>query len=651
MRRYALPAVIAAALWTLAGCSGSGSDGPQGPATGQDGQIVHGDSEDGPDGAGAGGPDLPDGMVCRVGEIRCADPATVATCANGGADWFETACAEGEGCADGECLPRVCTPGASTLTCLDEGSYERCNDSGTAMEVVECGQGAYCEKGTCIQRLCTPGHTVCKSFQQLKVCNDAGDAWVDGPLCPTGGTCVDGSCLSPCEVNIKDGSYLGCEYWATDLDNIEDSEFQEVGLVVSVPSGATATEVIITNTETGAALSTSQLGVSDTWVDSGQVKVFRLPLGFDVDGTQKSRRTFKLTTTTPVAVHQFNPLNGEDVYTNDASLLLPSKVTGREYFVMAWPHRADTETLRGFATVIATREGTTNVTVRPTAPVAAGNGVGELTPGKEYVFVLEQGEMLNLETDGDHGVDLTGTWIRGDRKISVIGGHECANVPLGIDACDHLEQQLFPVETWSSEYVADSFQPRSSSQVDIWRVMAGDNDVTVTTTPPVPGYEKFKLQRGQWLQFSAAQSFRLQADGPVMVGHYLTGSSYPGAEIVCKNTGIGQDTAIGDPAFTLPAPTKRYLKEYAVLTPDGYKEDYLNIVMPAGATITIDGQPMEVAPTAIPDTGYGIARVEVDPGVHAVEGSEPFGLTAYGYDCDVSYAYPGGLKLQAFGGN
>ena len=50
----------------------------------------------------------------------------------------------------------------------------------------------------------------------------------------------------------------------------------------------------------------------------------------------------------------------------------------------------------------------------------------------------------------------------------------------------------------------------------------------------------------------------------------------------------------------------------------------------------------------LPGTGYGIARPMVDPGeVHFVSGTAPIGLTAYGYDCDVSYAYPGGMKLQA----
>ena len=591
--------------------------------------------------------------LCEPYAVVCATPFATKQCAPTGHSWFETACPEVHGCVEGECVPQTCTPGASSGVCIDDDTYERCNDPGTAIETVHCGAGAYCYLGACIPQLCTPGTVICKSFGQLQVCSGDGTAWLDGEMCQLGSKCFDGACLSPCEVNIKDGSYIGCEYWAMDLDNIEDAQYQDVGVVVSVPLNTSPTDVTITSTATGLALSAAELGATDTHVAAGQTKVFKLPLGFDIDGTMLTNRSFRIETSSPVIVHQFNPLNGEGVHTNDASLLLPSTVTGRTYLVMAWPHRADNATLRGFATVVATQAGMTAVKVVPSADVAASDdgAVGQLQAGTPYLFVLSQGQVLNLETDGQQGADLTGTLIEADKKVSVIGGHECANVPLGISACDHLESQLFPVETWSSEYVADTFEPRSPSQLDVWRVMAGDNDVTVTTNPPVPGYETFQLQRGGWVQFATAESFVVTADGKIMVGHYLTGSSYPGAKIVCTNTGIGKDTAIGDPAFTLAAPVKRYLKQYAVLTPSGYAEDYLNIVAPQGTTVSIDGVPVAAPFQEIAGTGYAIARATVAPGVHLVSGSKAFGLTAYGYACDVSYAYPGGLKLQAFGGS
>lgn len=631
----------------------TGGTPDEGTEPGTGGADATGTTDDNPGGADAAGPvDNADVSgtepepSCVPNTVRCANPLAIESCDAFG-EWNESACPEGFGCEDGQCLAQLCTPGASTGVCIDNDTYERCSDAGTAWETVHCGSAAYCQTGTCISQLCTPGTKICKGFIQLQQCNATGTAWVDAELCPEGGSCWQGECLTPCDVNIKDGSYLGCEYWAADLDNVGDAEDAVVGVVVTVPPNASATNVEITNHATGQVLSAAQLGVPSTYVYPGQLQVFQLPVGFDVDGTTLTDRTFRIVTTTPVAVHQFNPLNGEGVHTNDASLLLPSKVTGTEYYVMSWQHRSDNlGVLRGFATIIATQPGETLVFVTPTAAVAAGNGVAKLAAGSTFPFKLLQGQALNLETDDVHGADLTGTHIVADKKITVIGGHECANVPLGIDNCDHLEQQLFPAETWSFEYVADAFSHRSPTQVDIWRVIAGDHDVTVTTTPPVPGYETFVLQKGQWLQFASGSDFLVSADGPIMVGHYLSGSTYPGAQIACVSDS-GHESAIGDPAFTLATPTKRYLSSYVVLTPSGYQQNFLNIMVRKNQTATVDGQPLTAALSPIPGTDYAVARQPVQPGVHTVEGTQPIGLTAYGWDCDVSYAYPGGMKLQA----
>jgi hypothetical protein len=77
---------------------------------------------------------------CTPGEIVCATPLAIGTCASDGFSWHETACPEGYGCAGADCVAQTCTPGASSGECLDDDSYEQCNASGTAVEVIYCGQ-------------------------------------------------------------------------------------------------------------------------------------------------------------------------------------------------------------------------------------------------------------------------------------------------------------------------------------------------------------------------------------------------------------------------------------------------------------------------------------------------------------------------------
>ncbi len=624
-----------AAIVLLAACGGDAdSSGGNGQDGGDDATTDTGETSD----TSAGD--------CTPGQLVCADPLTVGSCTASGV-LASAPCPEAQGCEAGVCVPQVCVPGEGRGECLSPTSHEICSPSGARWDVVNCGPGATCKNGACAGQLCIPGSKVCAGFTQVRECNEAGDAFIDLGACPNGGTCSDGECISPCDANIKNGSYLGCEYWVLDLDNIEEAEFQPVGVVVSVPAGGEATEVRMTSSATGQLVTAAELGVSDLFVSPGQVKVFSLPTGHDIDGTSRSARSFRLLTTSPVTVHQFNPLNGSGVFSNDASLLLPAAVTGKEYLVMAWPHRDEGTVLRGFVTIVATQPGNTVVELVSTSTIAAGGNIAGIQAGESMTFTLAAGEVVNLETGGADGQDLTGTRILGSQRFSVIAGHECANVPVGISACDHIEQQLFPVETWGNIYIADGFEPRSASQIDIWRVMAGANEVSVTTDPPVPGYESFVLQKGQWVQFAAQGSFAVSGDGPISVGHYLSGSAYPGADKVCE--GLSGDTGLGDPAFSLAVPATRYLTEYSVLTPTGYEQDYLNIIARPDTTIMVDGVALAEALKPVGASGWATATIAVDPGVHNVEGSAPFGLTAYGYDCDVSYAYPGGLQLQGTG--
>ncbi len=489
----------------------------------------------------------------------------------------------------------------------------------------------------------------CLGFGAVRQCKPDGSGWDVVEECEKGGTCFNGECISACDVNLKAATYSGCEYYAVDLDNIEGGQFEPVALVVSVPSSVENSTVEVVDNTSGHVFSASELNAVSLTVASGTLAVFELPVGGDIERSSLSSQSYRVTTTSPATVHQFNPLNGSEVFTNDASLLLPTQAGGTEYYVMSWPMRKDDfETLRGFATVIATQPGTTEVLVTPRSDVvAAEDGSVEAISVNETVsFMLEQGDVLNIETEGEQGADLSGTRIQSDQLVTVFGGHECANVPLGINACDHLEQQLVPVDAWGKRYIADGFMPRSPDQFDIYRVMAGSTDVLVETNPPVPGYEKFLLQPGGFVTFSSKGHFEIKANGRIQVGHFMIGSSYPGHVQTCKNTGSG------DPAFTMSVPTQQFLKEYTVLTPPGYAFNYINVMAPAGADVLVDGQPLpptsplkQVAPATDGLEAYGVAQHPVEVGVHTITAKKKIGLTAYGYDCDVSYAYPGGMRL------
>ena len=529
-------------------------------------------------------------------------------------------------CQDGLC---TCTPACELKECGDDGCGGACG---------YCGAQGDCLDGVCF---CQPN---CADLE----CGGDGCGGSCGD-CEQGTLCADGLCKSNCDLIAGVASNLGCDFWAVDLDNIEGGQTAKVALMVSVPSTFDNAEIFVLDWSESPPemLGPSDLDVTDMSVLPGAAKVFLLPTGNDIDGSELSGKSYRIGSSNPVSVHQFNPLNSYEVFTNDASLLLPAQRGGFEYLVLSWPLRTSGNSLRGFATVVATQGGTTNVEVWPTSGVESGTGVQSVSadPVEPYEFALQRGDVLNLETAGAQGADLTGTRIKADQKIGVFGGHECANIPLGTNYCDHVEQQLLPVTMWGNNYIADAFAPRSASQVDTWRVISAGDGTTVETNPVVAG--PYTLDKGEWEEFETGQHFEISATGPILVGHYLQGSNYQGFSQTCSSSGIG------DPAFSLVVPQKQYLSEYIVLIPDGYQEDYLNVTFQVGseAQVNIDGVPMSQlltgSPPEVGESGWAVAQVTMTNGIHTADSNMPFAVTAYGYDCDVSYAYPGGLGLQA----
>ena len=65
----------------------------------------------------------------------------------------------------------------------------------------------------------------------------------------------------------------------------------------------------------------------------GDLRVYRLPQR-NVNGTVLAALAYRVTSSVPIIAYQFNPLENEEVFSNDASLLLPATLLGRDYIVM-----------------------------------------------------------------------------------------------------------------------------------------------------------------------------------------------------------------------------------------------------------------------------------------------------------------------------
>lgn len=558
--------------------------------------------------------------------------------------------------------PGTCPAGAS-LGCVTAYSRKICNDEGTAFIELACPAGQICVGAAlCQPAICLPGQTTCLAPDKVGQCSADGSGYDLTDTCKLGLSCVEGECVSSCNSAVKAQTNVGCNYALVDLGNFEsfpqgsESDHPVVVVVSNTLAQEEATIEILSNQQ-GEPLPFTE---AELRVPPQGLKTYTLPVGSAQLETSINRWSWFLTSDQPVTVHLINPANGPDVRSNDATLLFPTDALGNDYLVMGW--KSFWTDAQGFdelgypkygfpsyVTIVATSQGVSDVTVTPSANIRGGQVVGgsyvePLAKGQTKTYSLNHGDVLNFTVEPQLGddYDLTGTQISSTRPLAVFSAHNCAFVPsISVKFCDHLEHQLTPVKTWDKTYVADMFSPRADSGFDVWRVMAAENETAIDTDPKVPELSGVILNKGEWIEYQSSFPHVITASGRIQVGHYMTGSNIPGFEPVCGDNLTG----IGDPAFTIGVGVEQYLDSYIVLTPPGYSDDFINVVREAGTAVLLDGVEIEGEGLLIGETLFELLHVPVQDGVHRLESTKPFGATAYGYDCDVSYAYPGGMLL------
>lgn len=139
--------------------------------------------------------------VCDPLDTRCSRLTSVERCADDGTAWIETECAEDEVCDAGSCLPTICE--AAARECDGLVALE-CNAIGTAGLASNCADpavcgaeenGCSCVNGECVARVCIPGASECAA-SGVRVCNATGDGWSDVVACDADQACQGGECIS-----------------------------------------------------------------------------------------------------------------------------------------------------------------------------------------------------------------------------------------------------------------------------------------------------------------------------------------------------------------------------------------------------------------------------------------------------------------------
>jgi hypothetical protein len=598
-----------------------------------------------------------------------------------------------------------------------EGRYQQCADDGSGwIDRFDCGaQGEVCVDDVgCAP--CYPDSRSCDGLDIVRCRPDGSGTDVLATCGDRDDICFAGDCVNACELASDTRSYEGCEYWAVDLDNAVVSTFgaasaQQYSVVVSNPGLLTAhvtVEIFCTDADAAnpqiactPGLPAVIAGPFD--VTPGALKVIDLdprevdgktsPELDDGPGTFVSHHAYRIASTTPLVAYQFNPLDNVGVFSNDASLLLPTEALDGDYLVLSWPQTlaitdsAETNAginLRAFLTVVAITDAT-EVTIRLATDILGGGGVGPALAGETITVQLDRFEVLNLETQS-FNADFTGSVVSGTTPIAVFTGSEASDAPrfdtLAERFCcaDHLEEQLFPEISFGTHFVAVKTPLRTAAiaaagwdvtvvpdEPEYWRILASRDDTVVTTDLPAP-FDTFTLDRAESRIFDSERDFVVVASAPIAF------AQIPASQLA---TGIpstlpgGERPPGGDPSMMMVPPLEQWRSTYLFLVPSNHAYDYLLLAVPAGTDLRYDHIPLanvlacETEPIHTLPTGPGGTDLEYvavrcalsaptpdgpgfqDDGVHLIESEDgqPFGLILWGWDSFVSYGYPGGTNL------
>ncbi|MBA3549063.1 MAG: IgGFc-binding protein [Nannocystis sp.] len=511
----------------------------------------------------------------------------------------------------------VCTPGEIN-GCEGDAQLE-CGDDCLGFELAPCGPGQKCLDGACVALFCQPGATVCEGENAVKQCNALGEAF-DAPVnCLDSEGCVLDACVSLCAQAEATPSSVGCSFFANRMDNYDNS--QPDSMIVGNTSKSKSASVQLYFTPNGSNVEAPQ--GAPTVLLPGKTVEFKLTnAALAKISSLRKGGSYRAQSSIPVVAYQHSPIGQQA--TNDASMLLPEHALKADYVIASYK-----DGLGGYPSyfnVIAIADGTT-VKWTPPQGTLAGAGVAAVAAGQTGQVAMNRFDTLQVRVA--NGGDISGAFVSSDKPIWVVGAVSCVNVPTGVTYCDHIEEQMLPLDYWGKKYVG-AHSPKRGNEKHYWRIYGGEDGTVVTANPPVPG-TPVNVNKGQWKEIVVPNntSTIFTSDKPFLPVQYLEGT----------DGGAGT----GDPAMYQMVATEQFLDRYAFVTGTGYNPNYAQIIRAKGnPDVLVDG----VVVTGYYTVGeYEVSDWKIAQGPHLAESDAPFGVINVGYTAVTSYAYPGGMKL------
>ncbi|OZG70938.1 hypothetical protein BTA51_22790 [Hahella sp. CCB-MM4] len=384
------------------------------------------------------------------------------------------------------------------------------------------------------------------------------------------------------------------------------------------------------------------LGISESLeLVAGEISTYTIPLssiksvgGYDVDKLLE-KHAIHIESDKNIVVYALN----QATQSTDSFLALPVEALGRRYVVGHYFNGPGKPVIG----LVATQDNTA-IQVRPTMDMFVGGQQVKL--GEILTLNLNAGDVYNLDATGSAKADLTGTLIDADKPVVVMGEHTCAYVPSGVRACDHLVEQMPPLDSLGTAFVTVPFYGRGGNAEtgqygDTFRIVAPYENTEVY----IDGVLSYRLSSQQYAEFVAPESQHIKTSKPSLLLQFSNSDHFDNTDperVIPAN--------YVDPFMVVVPPVEQFLSSYNISTSAReLRYQFINVLAPVETldTLTLDNQPVDAQSFVVTTGGeYAYAQIRVSTGSHKIEADAPFGIYIYGYDDYESYGHLGGMAFS-----
>ena len=282
----------------------------------------------------------------------------------------------------------------------------------------------------------------------------------------------------------------------------------------------------------------------------------------------------------------------------------------------------------------------TTITITPTADVVVPIDIHSGSSLTEIVLAgaMKKIKMNRFQTFLVHAAlgDLSGTSIVSNQPLTVVSGHDAANIPNAVCCADHVSTQIQPTVIWGKKFILTPYKDKTAGQY--FKLIASENSTSVmhnchsgVSTIHLPLAGDVDTINTSYITYCY-----LESDKPLLVTQMMPS----------RNADY-----TGDPSISIIFPIEQYNREISFIVPhfSDITQHYVNIIATQQDTMLIDSSNLSLSWNNISDlngeiVGYAAQVTVTSLGAHVITSASnvTFSVLVYGYGYSTGYTYIAG---------